>query len=1674
MSDSWLARFRMTWLGVFGRRWGALVLVVLVAGVLRFDGLHWGDGTYPHPDERYLTMLASAVHSGTLAPSDRDESARAARLADCMTQFPATRGVGGWFSTQCSDFNPANVGFPGYPYGQLPLAMVRLAAEVAGDIAGRPELAQYGGIHLVGRAVSASADVLSLLVLFLLGRLLWGRAVGVLAASFYAVAVLPIQSAHFWTVDSTATLFAGLSLLFAVRIARFGHRGDAVAFGAACALAVACKISLLPLLGLLPIAAWSAPSRVAFAVAPDWLTRTFIRLPSLVLGGVAAFVTFRIASPCAFAGPAWYDLGLAQPFFDQILESRRLASGVVDMPPNWQWLDRTPWLWAARNLTIWGLGFALAIAAFVGVGRRGWRLLRLTPIERARAVAWCWVVGYAVWMGQQWVASMRYFLPVYPALCLFGAAWLVPWWRARRIEDVRCRRGGIPGHRINWPAATALAILAISALWALASHNVHTTLHPYAAATNWIIRNIQGPVSASISTAQRTPVLLNWPAAGEFGDDLPPRVAPATLAPASGTIDRLRLNEITVIRADPAPTIIVRILNGDGVAMAETAELPLAVDARHALSRDVELPLTAPLAVTGGLVYRLQIEVRHGTVTLAGSRIAHEGAWNDTVPTRAPRLAPADEIDLRGPSGQAPMSAATVDPVAEGYYVPIDLAMVVEDDDTKRERLIERIDKAEWIVIPNNRFYDSMVRNPLRFPLSIRFYDALFSGELGYSRHLVVASPPRIAGVSFDDQALPAPGHGVSEGRPGRAWAAEEAFSVYDHPTVHIFRRTDAYSRAGVERIFAPVNLTSVDAALRSEKPAGAGRLAWSTYEASRAPDGLMLAPNAGSASTDPIPPEVPRAADSTGGMLLAWYGFTLLLGWMAWPWLASIWPALPDRGYGVAKIAGLATVAVAAWWMSWLGLPAWAPRHVATILVVGLIATLPVARFALLRDRTWLRANWRYLLVSEGAFLALFALGLFLRGLDPDLWAPVLGGEKAMDYALFNSVLATTGFPPPDPWFSGGYLNYYYFGWVLVGVLTKLADIAPGVAYNLGLATWWALTGIGAFSLAWNISTEPTGIGARTRRRWIAGTVALVAAVMLGNLDLPRALDGNIKAVRALITQAEPTDAAAWQDALTQHSERWLWAPSRTVGERENSSHEINEFPAFSFLYGDLHPHLMAWPLQIFVLVALLALAMSMAKSIAGPRAGWAGLGAKLMMIALGVALLRATNTWDWPLYLLLAAMGAAIAGWRYSDALALPGAARTRSRYRVAVAGCFAVALFVAQAMIALPFSTTFVTGELSVRLFDGARTPLTAWFAMQGWFLLVIGGWAWLLSRESNALAPQAGMARLALRVLRTVRWTGIAGTAVSLVLIAYRGSGEVQAIGLQFAMVAWLVELLWRNARNFTASVGLLAAVVGLGIELAVEFVVLGQDIGRMNTYFKIHLQEWLLLSVAAGVATAGLVGYGVPRLRGKLYAGIVVVASLLALAYIPLATYGRHQTRFAPAMPMTLDGEAFLAEANHEYNGRRLSLADDQRLSAWLRDHAGRKDVILEAQLPEYRWGSRISTFTGRPTILGYRHHETQQRPLAELGKVIELRKQNIEALYRSTDTQAVLRVLRHYDVRYIVVGGLERAVYPVAGLDKFKAMIGNGALEAALTSGEDVIYRVIDTGAARTDGGARW
>ena len=223
--------------------------------------------------------------------------------------------------------------------------------------------------------------------------------------------------------------------------------------------------------------------------------------------------------------------------------------------------------------------------------------------------------------------------------------------------------------------------------------------------------------------------------------------------------------------------------------------------------------------------------------------------------------------------------------------------------------------------------------------------------------------------------------------------------------------------------------------------------------------------------------------------------------------------------------------------------------------------------------------------LISEIIFLAIFVFLLILRSFNPDLWDSYLGGEKPMELGYLTAIGRSTELPPYDPWFSGGAMNYYYFGWFLVAVPMRALKILPEVAFQFGVATFGALVGVIVFSLLYNLVRST---GASKGKPLPSKATALKAGFLgvflfmgSGTFD---ALRVHAKRLRSANTwefvEGWPILGAffelvggtwAWVTGTSLTRFDW-WAPSRV----NSGTFDITEFPYFTFLFGDLHPHMM------------------------------------------------------------------------------------------------------------------------------------------------------------------------------------------------------------------------------------------------------------------------------------------------------------------------------------------------------------------------------------------------------------------------------------------------------------------------------------------------------------------
>ena len=334
------------------------------------------------------------------------------------------------------------------------------------------------------------------------------------------------------------------------------------------------------------------------------------------------------------------------------------------------------------------------------------------------------------------------------------------------------------------------------------------------------------------------------------------------------------------------------------------------------------------------------------------------------------------------------------------------------------------------------------------------------------------------------------------------------------------------------------------------------------------------------------------------------WWAVLSILGLAALPLTMQLLGRLPDKGYAFSKMVGLLIVSYIFWLLGSLGVLG---NNLGSI-IFALIFLVVLSGLALRNQRkktaenpeqspsfrSWLRDHWGYVITAELVFLLVFAIWVAIRAQNPMISAT----EKPMEFAFLNSVGRSQSFPPLDPWLSGFAISYYYFGYIMTSVITRLAFVPEFIGFNLAVAWLAAGTALGGFGLVYNLITA--GREKLKRQAIIFGLLAALAIPVAGNMEiLLEVLHANGVGSAELwayidvrdVNEPPPIDA---ENARYETSSWWWWRSSRVINEHHISGRmeeglaPIAEFPAFSFILGDLHPHVLALPF------ALLSLALA------------------------------------------------------------------------------------------------------------------------------------------------------------------------------------------------------------------------------------------------------------------------------------------------------------------------------------------------------------------------------------------------------------------------------------------------------------------------------------------------
>ena len=624
------------------------------------------------------------------------------------------------------------------------------------------------------------------------------------------------------------------------------------------------------------------------------------------------------------------------------------------------------------------------------------------------------------------------------------------------------------------------------------------------------------------------------------------------------------------------------------------------------------------------------------------------------------------------------------------------------------------------------------------------------------------------------------------------------------------------------------------------------------------------------------------------------------------------------------------------------------------------------------------------------------------------------------------------------------------------MGALSQIAAVQSNISYNLAMALIPAMGAMGIFGVVLNMVRMD-------RARLNLAVVAGVAAAVL--LGVASNLEGVLEFMRLngmgsqgfydwIRIQGLPGPIDAPPQSWTPPDFWWWFHASRVINTFDGIHYidnTIQEFPFFSFLLGDMHPHVMSIPfVLLFIGVALNIYRL--------PPDFWRNYRAVYpYAIALTAALvlggLGFNNLWDMPTFAAL--LIGVLALKAYREGSDIPRSF-TLAFYPVGLA---VIALAV---LMYSPYLLDINAGVNGIGVVI-THTRAVHMFIVWGLFLtaltpfLLTTFWQTTIRRDWKAQA----IAALALAFAPWLLWTlaylprdeGGIGEAVSR-FIGILPLTALVAIGVYNAL--YLARRENEGGKLFAT----LLAVLGLGLIIGAEFLFIRDFFNnRGNTVFKLYYQAWILLAAASAFAVYYWLS-AIRRMTGWRAAFSYLWAAAFALLLLGSLYYPLAAVKTKPDTPYagrTLDGLSYVRQNNPA----------EYAAIEWLKQNAPTDSAIVEAVGEWNDWGL-VSRSAGLPTIVNWLGHQKQwrggwERFAAETpdearalrDEYFDDKTAEVERIYTTLDPDEARLILYKYDIDYVYIGPREREKYGVDGIPKFDAIA-----DAVFTEGDVVIYRV--------------
>lgn len=473
-----------------------LLFALSIGAYFRFYNLNWDSDRHLHPDERFLTMVAND------------------------SEIPAN--LGGYLNQDISTFNPENIGFTYYVYGTFPVNFTKYTYVKFIEDKTKLNYSTYNEITIWGRTISATLDTLVILITFLIvwefekivnqkknKSFYFSSYIKYFAALFYALSVLPIQLAHFFTVDPFLNFFLQLAFYFSLRFLNFWtispiswwERSIQLFIclfwaGIFTGLAFASKVTSLFFVPLFAFIFFLGPlmffyfSKTKGYVDSFWslkkiwawraIGKSFLVFASLfIFFSSIAYFTLRIADPYLFEEESFFDPTISQGFIADMKSSERLNDPATYFPPLIQWLSKTPVIFSLNNIYFFGLGIVIGILVFIGIANYLKKYLRWNILGLLGICIFIWMLGFFIYQSSRIAQTMRYFIIIYPLLAFFAA---IAWYEFVNVV--------IKFKNFYLKLSILTFVFFLVMLWPLMFKNIYAQKHSRIQASEWIYENI--------------------------------------------------------------------------------------------------------------------------------------------------------------------------------------------------------------------------------------------------------------------------------------------------------------------------------------------------------------------------------------------------------------------------------------------------------------------------------------------------------------------------------------------------------------------------------------------------------------------------------------------------------------------------------------------------------------------------------------------------------------------------------------------------------------------------------------------------------------------------------------------------------------------------------------------------------------------------------------------------------------------------------------------------------------------------------------------------------------------------------------------------------------------------------------------------------------------------------